>query len=231
MPLSICCIHEVLLCLCNSVVLYEGPQGVIVHDPGPLARVSLSHCFIVCCTKSSWMKAHEVSLCLRCCALLCRDQEVFACMIQSLLDEYRFFPRYPEKELRVTAVLFGKTLSPCFQCVTATLYLFLLWLRAGVLTVSFGQNSFRSSPASLRISRLGPSVLVLFPLCTGSLVKHQLVSSFTLGIALRCVLDALRKPHDSKVSHKSPKGREWAWVYALHACMHQWTCLPKDTGA
>lgn len=26
-----------------------------------------------------------------------RDQEVFACMIHNLFDEYRFFPRYPEK--------------------------------------------------------------------------------------------------------------------------------------
>jgi hypothetical protein len=34
---------------------------------------------------------------------------------------------------------------------------------------------------------------------TGSLVKHQLVSSITLGHALRCVLDALRKPLDSKM--------------------------------
>lgn len=33
----------------------------------------------------------------------------------------------------------------------------------------------------------------------GSLVKHQLVSSVILGQALRCVLDALRKPVDSKV--------------------------------
>ncbi|GJP79518.1 hypothetical protein CLOP_g9744 [Closterium sp. NIES-67] len=68
-----------------------------------------------------------------------REQDVFACMIQSLFDEYRFFPRYPDKELRITAVLFG------------------------------------------------------------SLVKHQLVSSITLGIALRCVLDALKKPPDSKM--------------------------------
>ncbi len=26
-----------------------------------------------------------------------RDQEVFACMIHNLFDEYRFFPRYPDK--------------------------------------------------------------------------------------------------------------------------------------
>ncbi|KAJ7514921.1 hypothetical protein O6H91_23G065800 [Diphasiastrum complanatum] len=68
-----------------------------------------------------------------------REREIFGCMIQSLFDEYRFFPRYPERELRITAVLFG------------------------------------------------------------SLIKHQLVDSLPLGIALRCVLDALRKPLDSKM--------------------------------
>lgn len=26
-----------------------------------------------------------------------REQEVFACMIHNLFDEYRFFPRYPDK--------------------------------------------------------------------------------------------------------------------------------------
>ena len=29
-------------------------------------------------------------------------------MIQSLFDEYRFFSKYPEKELRITAILYGK---------------------------------------------------------------------------------------------------------------------------
>jgi CCR4-NOT transcription complex subunit 1 len=68
-----------------------------------------------------------------------REQEIFACMIHNLFDEYRFFPKYPEKELHITAVLFG------------------------------------------------------------ALVHHQLVSSITLGIALRYVLDALRKPLGSKM--------------------------------
>lgn len=36
-------------------------------------------------------------------------------------------------------------------------------------------------------------------LLSGSLIKHQLVTHLTLGIALRAVLDALRKPVDSKV--------------------------------
>ena len=62
-----------------------------------------------------------------------REQEIFACMVHNLFDEYRFFHNYPEKELRITGILFG------------------------------------------------------------SLIQHQLVSSITLGIALRYVLEALRR--------------------------------------
>jgi len=68
-----------------------------------------------------------------------RERDVFACMVHNLFDEYRFFPKYPEKELRVTAVLFGR------------------------------------------------------------LIDHQLVASVTLGVALRCVLDAVRKPFGTKM--------------------------------
>ncbi|KAL6321921.1 hypothetical protein AAG906_035821 [Vitis piasezkii] len=68
-----------------------------------------------------------------------REQSIFECMIQNLFEEYRFFPRYPEKQLKIAAGIFG------------------------------------------------------------SLIKHQLVTHLTLGIALRGVLDALRKPTDSKI--------------------------------
>jgi hypothetical protein len=36
-----------------------------------------------------------------------RECKVFDCIVHNLLDEYRFFPKYPEKELRITGVLFG----------------------------------------------------------------------------------------------------------------------------
>ncbi|KAF5180416.1 Ccr4-not transcription complex subunit [Thalictrum thalictroides] len=68
-----------------------------------------------------------------------REQAVFDCMIANLFEEYKFFPKYPEKQLRIAAVLFG------------------------------------------------------------SLIKKQLVTHLTLGIALRGVLDALRKSPDSKM--------------------------------
>lgn len=34
-----------------------------------------------------------------------REQEVFACMVHNLFDEYRFFPKYPDKELATTGAL------------------------------------------------------------------------------------------------------------------------------
>jgi CCR4-NOT transcription complex subunit 1 len=72
-----------------------------------------------------------------------RENDIFACMIHNLFDEYRFFSKYPEKELRITGILFGL------------------------------------------------------------LIKEQLVSSITLGIALRYVLEALRKaPGQSPQSGK-----------------------------
>ncbi|KAF5732911.1 Ccr4-not transcription complex putative isoform 1 [Tripterygium wilfordii] len=68
-----------------------------------------------------------------------REQSIFECMIANLFEEYQFFPKYPERQLKIAAVLFG------------------------------------------------------------SVIKHQLVTHLTLGIALRGVLDALRKPADSKM--------------------------------
>ena len=36
-----------------------------------------------------------------------RDQQVYKCMIHNLFDEYKFFSRYPDKELVITSNLFG----------------------------------------------------------------------------------------------------------------------------
>ncbi|XP_059312955.1 uncharacterized protein LOC132064095 isoform X1 [Lycium ferocissimum] len=68
-----------------------------------------------------------------------REQAIFECMIGNLFEEYKFLSKYPERQLKIAAVLFG------------------------------------------------------------SLIKNQLVTHLALGIALRAVLDALRKPADSKM--------------------------------
>ncbi len=67
------------------------------------------------------------------------NHDVFACMLHSLFDEFRFFASYPDKELQITGILFGK------------------------------------------------------------LIQHQLISHVPLGIAFRYVLEALRKPANSKM--------------------------------
>ncbi|KAK4535981.1 hypothetical protein CDCA_CDCA06G2006 [Cyanidium caldarium] len=36
-----------------------------------------------------------------------RDEVLLRCVIHNLLDEYRFLPKYPDRELRITAELFG----------------------------------------------------------------------------------------------------------------------------
>ncbi|XP_062205575.1 uncharacterized protein LOC133907537 isoform X2 [Phragmites australis] len=68
-----------------------------------------------------------------------RELSIFSCMISNLFEEYKFFPKYPDTQLKLAAVLFG------------------------------------------------------------SVIKHQLVAHLALGIALRGVLDALRKSIDSKM--------------------------------
>ncbi|KAL1530185.1 hypothetical protein AB1Y20_001101 [Prymnesium parvum] len=68
------------------------------------------------------------------------EHQVYACMVHNLFDEYRYFPKYPDKPLRTTALLFG------------------------------------------------------------ALVQHGLVlSNMMLGMFLRYVLEALRKPPSSKM--------------------------------
>ncbi|XP_077972852.1 CCR4-NOT transcription complex subunit 1-like [Styela clava] len=68
-----------------------------------------------------------------------KEREVFNCMIRNLFEEYRFFPQYPDKELYITACLFG------------------------------------------------------------GIIEKNLVTYLALGIALRYVLEALRKPQPNKM--------------------------------
>lgn len=40
-----------------------------------------------------------------------RDQQVFGCFLHNIFDEYRFFAKYPENELVLTAILFGQLIN------------------------------------------------------------------------------------------------------------------------
>jgi CCR4-NOT transcription complex subunit 1 len=37
-----------------------------------------------------------------------RELAIFNCMISNLFEEYKFFPKYPEQQLKLAAVLMGK---------------------------------------------------------------------------------------------------------------------------
>jgi len=95
-----------------------------------------------------------------------KENEIFACMVHNLFDEYRFFSKYPEKELRITGILFG------------------------------------------------------------TLIEEQLVSSITLGIALRYVLEALRKQPSPPGSTTTSSGKMFQFgMFALEQFkgrLHEW---------
>lgn len=56
------------------------------------------------------------------------DQDVFSCMIHSLLDEYRFFSEYPLSALASTSLLFGALLQrKIIQGTTLTVALNFIW--------------------------------------------------------------------------------------------------------
>ena len=40
-----------------------------------------------------------------------KENEIFACLIHSILDEYRFIVQYPEKELVIIGTLFGQIIG------------------------------------------------------------------------------------------------------------------------
>jgi CCR4-NOT transcription complex subunit 1 len=40
-----------------------------------------------------------------------REQNIFNCMIHNLFDEYRFFHKYPDKEIEITGILFGSLIQ------------------------------------------------------------------------------------------------------------------------
>eukprot|EP00002_Diphylleia_rotans_P016402 TRINITY_DN318_c0_g1_i1.p1 TRINITY_DN318_c0_g1~~TRINITY_DN318_c0_g1_i1.p1 ORF type:complete len:1661 (+),score=335.47 TRINITY_DN318_c0_g1_i1:681-5663(+) len=39
------------------------------------------------------------------------ENNIYNCIIHNLFDEHRFFPKYPEKELRITATLYGQLIN------------------------------------------------------------------------------------------------------------------------
>jgi CCR4-NOT transcription complex subunit 1 len=90
-------------------------------------------------------------------------------MIHNLFDEYRFFHKYPDKEVSEG------------------------WSEATAKALYHLPTYLTTLHSSLRSSSHPSSQLRITGILFGTLIQHQLVSSITLGIALRYVLEALRK--------------------------------------
>ncbi|KAJ3092021.1 hypothetical protein HK102_011503 [Quaeritorhiza haematococci] len=84
-----------------------------------------------------------------------REQDIYKCMIHNLFDEYKFFPRYPEKELAITSVLFGSLIQ--HQIVTSMALGIALRYVLDALRQPVGSNLFKFGIQALMQfqSRLG----------------------------------------------------------------------------
>ncbi|KAG9303880.1 hypothetical protein G9A89_005790 [Geosiphon pyriformis] len=40
-----------------------------------------------------------------------REKDIFNCMVHNLFDEYQFFPKYPQRELTITSIIFGSLIQ------------------------------------------------------------------------------------------------------------------------
>lgn len=75
---------------------------------------------------------------------LAREQEVFACMVHNLFDEFRFFARYPDKELYTTGVLFGQMVAQG-----------LLTAASLGIALRYVLDALRQGPANAKLWRFG----------------------------------------------------------------------------
>ena len=81
------------------------------------------------------------------------DQEMFACVIHNLFDEYRFFSGYPEHELRVMAKLFGSIIYHNI-IVAKTLKYGLICVLQAITSSDFKLNQFGLLALSLFKTRI-----------------------------------------------------------------------------
>ncbi|KAL0464605.1 UNVERIFIED_CONTAM: CCR4-NOT transcription complex subunit [Sesamum latifolium] len=137
-----------------------------------------------------------------------REQSIFECMIGNLFEEYKFFSKYPERQLRIAAVLFAVYNSEVNDLGESRDNIYTGWSWENVKNnVKYAFSIVKGYLLNWAMWLQLSTVNLMF-LLSGSLIKHQLVTHLTLGIALRAVLDALRKPADSKMFSFGTKALE-----------------------
>ena len=104
LPGRILCDDQKFLNIASFPSTHPLPSSLSPHFLSPLISSSLSHI-------SSSLPPHILSL---------LSQDVFSVMMRNLFEEYRFFPQYPDRELRITAELFGGIIQRSLLALVST---------------------------------------------------------------------------------------------------------------
>ncbi|KAG1667787.1 hypothetical protein FOA52_010824 [Chlamydomonas sp. UWO 241] len=119
-----------------------------------------------------------------------KEQQVLGCMVQSLIDEYRFFPRYPDKELRATSLLLGTLIRE--QLIPSDKWDSVLRFVADALRKPPGGKMFAFGLLVLR--RCGTAIVLQWPQFGMQLIQvpalnevdPELYASLVQAVALKC---------------------------------------------
>lgn len=79
-----------------------------------------------------------------------RENQIFSCMVHNLFDEYQFFPKYPQRELTITSVIFGSLIQ----------YQLVIYEALGI-ALRYVLNALRS-PADSKMFNFGVQALLQF---------------------------------------------------------------------
>jgi len=82
----------------------QPPNSEEIEEAANKIYQNLFHCEVTIEEIIEKMKSYRISSNQK-------ESEIYACMIHSLLDEYRFFYQYPERELNIIATLFGQIIN------------------------------------------------------------------------------------------------------------------------
>jgi hypothetical protein len=100
-------------------------------------------------------------------------QEVFNCMLRNLFEEYKFFPQYPDKELHITAQLFGGIIEQGLVRYVLFTHL-MLYVHNGILVLTVFYQFSLCAYCQLVPNLLAWAVMVKEVLWFGTWCRHQL---------------------------------------------------------
>lgn len=122
------------------------------------------------------------------CSINFREQKIFECIIHNLFEEYKFFPKYPERQLKIVAVLFGESLNlmlVIYQSVKCPFLFVFLFVLLTLSTFSFLLGCVSQKKLSHYLSILCPFPFNIF--CFSAVYLLYLLFPFRCTLKLEIV--------------------------------------------